>query len=291
MFDRVRRYIQHRNAGAEARRAAATNAARTTANPVERGPFAIGQLTVAMRPVGPDGTVGEWKTVEDGKNLVVTQAEGLMALMSVNAANSAFNYIELGDPSPATPPTLDDTTLQQTTGQRKAVSSTVLGRTVTLEATFLTGEANGFTYTEAGLFTGPFAGGTMFARKAFAGITKTSSFELRFTWLITFLVQTSGGECAGIGLVGPSAVASYTVYNAVGAEASIAATFDFAVGANRVEVFLAGQRLIPGVHYNEAGPPLNAPIGGPAGNKGINLIAFTANPGDQFFLYHLNLVT
>ena len=111
-------------------------------------------------------------------------------------ANSAFNYIELGDPAfPANPPALSDIGLQQTTGQRKAVSVTVNSNVVTSEVTFLTSEANGFTYTEAGLFTGPFGGGSMFARKVFNPIVKTASFELKLTWLVTFLVNpTAGGS-------------------------------------------------------------------------------------------------
>ena len=167
--------------------------------------FATGAVTIQKRRVDPDtgAVLGPWQTVHFDPNLIVTQAEGRMAQMAIGAANSALNYIELGDPGPtATPPQLTDTQLEQTTAERKAVGLTASGNIVTAEATFGTGDANGFTFTEAGLFTGPFAGGVMFARKTFSGIFKTAAFEMRFTWLITFLVQTQGGDCAGIALTG-----------------------------------------------------------------------------------------
>lgn len=283
-----------------------------TAGLVERGPVATGHVTVQMRPVDKPGGASvcdcdergvgcsHWETVHEDSNLVVTQAEQIMAQMAIGAANSALSYIELGDPlAPANTPTLADIALQQTTGQRKAVSLVAAGNIVTAEATWASGEGNGFTYTEAGLFNGILGSGLMFARKVFAGITKTSAFEMRFTWLITFLVNTQGGECAGISLIGPSSVSSFTVYNAgtdtggAGGEASVAATFDFAVGANNIDVFLNGVRQVPGVDYIEvAAGALAAPIGGPPLNKGINFTGFTLKVApvvDQVFLIQRTL--
>jgi hypothetical protein len=80
-------------------------------------------------------------------------------------------------------------------------------------------------------------------------------------------------------------VSAYTIYvSAGGGENSVAATFDFAVGANHVDVFLNGQRQVPSKDYNEAGAgALTAPIGGPPLNKGVNL-TFALNPGDEVFL-------
>lgn len=253
----------------------------------DRGPTAIGRLVVETRAVDPTtGEPGAWVERVDRANLVVTQAETLMALMSIGAANSAFNYIELGDPLVATPPALGDLTLQSSTGTRKAVSGTTSGNVATLETTFLVGEGNGFTYTEAGLFTGPFAAGLMFARKTFAGIAKTVAFEMRFRWHITFLVQTSGGDCTGIGIIGPATITSYTYLVAVGGEKSAAVSFDFAVGANHLDVFIDGQRQSPGINYNEAGPPLTAPILGIALNKGVNFVGFVLLPGNEVLLVH-----
>jgi len=253
--------------------------------------FAKGTVIIDRRPVDAAGCKGEWETVVFDNNLVVSLAENAMAAMAIGAANSPLNYIELGDPSPtATPPSLADATLEQTTGQRKAVSLTQTGNLVTAEVTFGVAEGNGPTYTEAGLFTGPFAGGIMFARKTFSGILKTAAFELRITWLITFLVNTQGGDCAGVALIGPSAIAGDTEYNAVGGETSIAATFDFVPNSNLVDAYLNGQRLIPGKHYNEASAPLTVPQGGgaPGLSKGINLL-FIALPLDEFYLVQRSL--
>lgn len=253
--------------------------------------FAKGAVTIQKQPVDPvtREPVGPWQTIEFDDNLVVTQAELLMAQMAIGAANSALNYIELGDPAPtATPPQLNDVNLEQTTGSRKAALVTAAGSIVTAEALWDTADGNGFTFTEAGLFTGPFGSGSMFARKTFAGIFKTSAFKLRFTWLITFLVAAQGAECAGIALTGPSTVASHTIYNSTaGGEVSVAATFDFTPNSNLLDVYLNGQRLVPTVHYVESGAPLGTPQGGgvPGVSKGVNL-TFTLNPGDDVLLVH-----
>lgn len=256
----------------------------------DRSPMVEGAVTIQARPVDPEtGKLGKWETVHFDPNLVVTQAQLAMAAMAIGTANSALNYIELGDPSPtAVPPDLGDVTLEQTTGQRKAVSLTQSGNIVTAEATWLTTEGNGFTYTEAGLFTGPFAAGLMFARKTFAGIFKTSSFEMRFTWLVTFLVNAQGGDCAGIALTGPSTVTGTTIYvSPAGGEQSVAATFDFVPGANLIDVFLNGQRLEPGTHYVESSAPLALPQGGgaPGVSKGVDLL-FLLIPTDRVLLVH-----
>lgn len=228
---------------------------------------------------------GEWSTIVDGANLVVSQAERLMADAMAGVPNSAFNYIELGNPTfPTNPPQLSDIGLQQTTSQRKAVTVTVNGNVVTNEVTFLTTEANGFTYTEAALYTGPFAAGSMFARKAFNAIVKTAAFELKLIWLVTFLVNPTAGGSSGIALTGQSAIAPDTIYVATGGEASVAASFDFTAGSNLVEAFHNGARLIPTRQYTEANPTLSAPIGGTVTNKGINLIGFTLNVGDVVYL-------
>jgi len=278
---------------AKAARAQAGTGALGTAVMGDVGPKAVGVLHVQIRPADKADDPNAWETHEIDGNLVVTQAEGLMANAMGAVVNNTINYIELGDPAPATTPVLADIVLEQTTAERKVVVVTVSGNTLTAEATWLVAEGNGFTYTEAGLFVGLLGAGSMFARKVFSGITKTAAFELKFTWLITFLVATtSGNDCAGVALVGPSTVANETIFTAVGAEASVAATFDFAVGAARLDVFLNGVRLVRGVHYIEAPAPLTAPIGGPAGNKGVNLVGFTLsgpvgpNPADVVYLVH-----
>ena len=259
----------------------------------DRTPGPKGEVRVELREVAADGSKGEWVTHEHDPNLVVTQAERLMANAMAGVANSEFNYIELGDPTfPATAPTLSDLTLENTTGVRKAVVVTVNGNVVTSEVTFLTSEGNGFTFTEAALFTSPFAAGSMFARKAFSPIIKTAAFEMRFTWLITFLVNPQGtGDCAGVALVGPAVIANETIFEStIGAEASVAATFDFSVGAAHIDVFFNGTRLVRSRQYLEvAAGALAAPVGGPPGNKGVNFVGFTLNIGDIIYLVQRTL--
>jgi len=284
-LEKARRYIETRKAMRAAGRRAASEIAQSRSDNLLGGdyaPKAVGHLVVEMRREGDD----EWVKVVDDDNLVVSQAEVLMAQMALGAANSALNYIELGDPAfPANPPILADIALQQTTGQRKAAVLTASGNVVRAEVTWATTEGNGFVYTEAGLFTGLLGAGSLFARKAFSPITKTSSYQMRFTWYITFLVNTSGGDCAGVALIGPSTVASMTYYVATGGEASVAATFDFQVNGNLVDAFLNRQRLYPGVEYTETDKGfLTPPVGGPAGNKGIDLSGFVLNPGDRVLL-------
>jgi len=261
------------------------------------GPKAVGVLTIEMRPADKAGDDDAWEVVEQGGNLVVSQAEILMAAALAAVPNNTINYIELGDAGPpATTPGLSDLALEQTTGVRKLAVVTQSGRILTAEVTWGVGEANGFIFTEAGLFVGLLGAGSMFARKVFNAITKTAAFELRLTWLITFLVAPQGGgDCAGIALVGPAAVANETIYTATGGEASVAATFDFTVGTALLDVFINGVRMVRSVHYIEAAAPLAAPIGGPPGNKGINFIGFTLNgvvgpiPADVVYLVHRTL--
>jgi hypothetical protein len=297
LFERARQYIEKRRAQNTIIRYAKDNPifANTLRSihelrTVERHApmMATGRVVADLCPVDPiTGARGEWATVVDDSNLVVTQAESLMAKMAIGAANAAFAYIELGDPGPALSPALDNLTLQQSTLQRKALTTlTQSGNVVTGQAIWTTAEGNGFTYTESGLFTGPFGGGLMFARKTFNGINKTAAFELRITWYITFLVQASGSDCAGIALLGPSTVTGVTyLVSGAGGEASIASTFEFTVGANHVDVFLNGIRLAPSANYNESSSLVGPVLGGP-NTKGVNFVGFTLNAGDRVLLVH-----
>lgn len=281
MLQKAKAYAAAREASAKARR-------EIQATGHDVGLTAIGRHVIETRTVDPvTGKPGEWVTESDDHNLIVTQAESLMAQMAIGAANSAFSYIELGDPAfPATPPALSDVALQQTTGQRKGVTLTAVGNTVTSVAFWDTTEGNGFTFTEAGLFTGIIGAGIMFARKTHNPVLKDNSKQLRETWYVTFLVNANGGLFSGVTLIGPSMVVGTTVLTAAGGENSAAASFDFTVGAQLVDVFLNGVRLVPGVHYNEAASPLNAPILGAPLNKGVNLIGIQFKANDQVFFIH-----
>jgi len=300
-LDKAQRYMAQRKAillAAEiAKQARPSGSVHHGTLGLDTGPHAVGVLTIETRPAGKAGDDSAWEVAEQGGNLVVSQAEVIMAAALAAVPNNTINYIELGDDGPpAQPPSLSDIGLFGATGERKVATVTQSGKILTAQVTWLVGEGNGFVYTEAGLYVGVLGAGSMFARKAFNAITKTAAFEMRFTWLITFLVSPQGGgDCAGVALVGPSSVSAETIYVASGGEASVACTFDYTVNANRLDVFLNGVRLTRGVHYVEASPPLSAPIGGPALNKGINLVGFTLSgavgptPADSVYIVHRNL--
>jgi hypothetical protein len=242
----------------------------------DHAPFVKGALRITCK----EKATGRETVLLDEKNLVVTQAAALMAAMAAGSVNSEIGYIELGDPAPAVPPALSDTTLQQTTGQMKAIAFILSGGTVSFSATWGVGEGNGLTYTEAGLFTNPFAAGTMFARKTGFSILKTAAFSLTFTWMLTFSVVDACQEaCYGVALVGSSYIVEDYIYDAVGGESQVIVPIDFVVGAKRLEVFLNGSRLYYTRHYIEA------IIGA---SKGITLIGFTLlGPGldDMYFVH------
>lgn len=300
-LDKAQRYMAQRKAvllaAKIAKQARGANMIHHSALGLDVGPRAVGVLTIEMRPANKAGDDSAWEVVEQGGNLVVSQAEVIMASALAAVPLNTINYMELGDAGPpATPPILSDISLEQTTGVRKLATVTQSGNILTAEVTWGVGEANGFVFTEAALYVGNLGAGQMFARKVFNAITKTAAFEMRLTWLITFLVAPQGGgDCAGVALIGPSTTTSETVYTATGGEASVAATFDFTVNANRIDAFLNGVRLTRGVHYIESGAPLAAPVGGPPLNKGINLIGFNLSgpvgptPADQVYIVHRTL--
>jgi hypothetical protein len=232
----------------------------------------------------------DWKIIEDDDNLVVTQAEALTADMLIGTAASFINYIEFGNPSPAQAPLITNVALQQTTGVNKVVSRTRTGNVAAFEATLLVGDGNGFTYTEAGLFVGTPGSGTLFARKIFTGITKSIAFELKVTWYITVLVNDLGGACSGVSLIGPSSATQRVTITAAGGEKSVTPTFDFGVGTGALLVFLNNALMKPGDEYVEVvSGSLIPPTAGIPTNKGINLVGFTADPGDKFHFYLLSL--
>lgn len=262
------------------------------AHPGVSGRKGMGQHSVGLGDPGPlvRGSVkievteiatGKKTIVLEEDNLVVTQAADLMANMAAGLANSKIGYVELGDPSPATPPSLADTNLEQTTGQRKAVAPTVANNTATFVSVWAAGDGNGFTYTEAGLFTDPMPGGTMFARKTGFSIVKTAAFSMTFTWMLTFSVLDACQEaCNGVALVGSSYTVEDYIYDATGGETQVVVPIDFVIGAKRLEVYLNGQRLMYTRDYTETSI-------GPL--KGIQLTSISLNgPAiDVMYFRHL----
>jgi hypothetical protein len=242
-------------------------------------PVAKGKVTVTLRE---EATGKEIVVLEEEDNLVVSQAGALMAAMAAGAANAEIGYVELGDPAPATPPSLTDTILEQTTGQRKAVTYSLASNVVTFQATWAAGDGNGLTYTEAGLFTNPFGAGTMFARKTGFSIAKTVAFSMTFTWALTFSVVDACAEsCHGISLVGSSYTVEDFIYDAAGGETQVVVPIDFVVGAKRLQVYLNGQRIYYQRHYIESTIGINKGI---IFQGGLTLIG-GANPDDMYFVH------
>lgn len=237
--------------------------------------FAKGEVTITA-----EYKDGKKKTLFKESNLVVRLSGEIMADFSLGSRT--MSYIELGNAATPTAPTLDDVSLEASTGVRKAVTGVKTGSTVVYETQFLNSEGNGFTFTEAGLFSSPFSTGLLFARKIFDPIPKDNTFALTFKWAITYgvLDENNCGGCQGIQLIGNSTITFDQVYTAVGGESQIVITFDFTVGAKQVDVILENLRLIPGLNYFETniGP-----------NKGIQLIGWTPDADDVFYFVNRKL--
>lgn len=221
---------------------------------------------------------GKIETLVDDKNLVVSQAETIMPQMAVGLRS--FSYIELGDASPVTPPAMDNISLEATTGERKVVSNAISGNTISLEAIWALAEGNGYSFTEAGLFTIPFGAGLLFARKTFPAITKTAAFALKFTWTIAFFIEVGSNSPFGVQLIGQSAITTDYLYTAIGGEATIVVPIDFVIGNKSLDVSLNGQVLAYGDAYFETS------IGA---LKGISFIGFTLLAGDKVYVKQIKL--
>lgn len=235
------------------------------------GPLCRGEVTIETRERREDGTVGEWSVHQKDSNLVVTQAEALMAAMSIGSANhfdTATAYMQVGEDGTA--PALDNTALLTPVapaagGTKVLGSATAAGSVATLQATWAIGDTldgYGLPLSEVGLFVGgagaPITGGTMFARKVFNPITKTGAFDLRITWAITFNVSQNSDSCTNISLIGPSTVTSeFIATEGVTAGFTVASTFiampfDFAVGGGHIDVYQNGVRKLRSLEYIEA---------------------------------------
>jgi hypothetical protein len=121
----------------------------------------------------------------------------------------------------------------------------------------------------------------MFARKTGFSIAKTAAFSMTFTWTLTFsVIDACADACNGVSLMGASAIVEDYIYDAVGGESQVTVPIDFVIGANRLHVFLNGQRLYYTRHYIESaiGP-----------NKGVILQGFTLSAGppvDDMYFWH-----
>lgn len=245
----------------------------------DEAPAVEGFVTIEIQREGQD-----WEVVHQDNNLVVTQAENLMANMAAGVTNAEIAEIWLGDASSPSAPSLGQTELDSfVAGENYAVTASVASGTVQFTASLTTADGNGNTFTEAALYTGT---NMMFARKSGFSIAKTNSFALRFTWTLRFSVQSgNGSECSGASLYGPGVAVEDYVYTASGGEADTPVPIDFAVGAKHLDVFINGQRQVYGTHYIES-----ATTGGGSNQKGVDWQSFTLNASDVVYVVHRRTV-
>lgn len=163
--------------------------------------FTMGQVSKFNDKAELKG-IFDLKVVEKGEvidhirdeNLIVNGAREVMAIqIAESTSDGEVSIIALGDGgwtgdiyTPVAPDAAD--TELENELFRKGLNSFSYPTVTSVAFYFVveTTEANGsgtVHYTEAGLFT---TGNTMFARKTFAAMTKTSDREFRFTWTILF---------------------------------------------------------------------------------------------------------
>lgn len=139
-----------------------------------------GRLVAEVR----DALTGELLAVHDHKNLVVDEGLNLLRDMLGDDRNKAPNYFYLGtNPLAATASDVVATIVSPFT---KMFTARVRGSKAISFQTFVSSaEANGTTWTEAGLVNTYDGASSLFARVAITPIVKTSAVTITFTWSIT----------------------------------------------------------------------------------------------------------
>lgn len=198
-------------------------------------------------------------------NLIVDKAPFIMAnaLGGVSHPDYTIGGVQWGtgghvsgDPDTPIPPSADDLALE-TLILETSISSTVVGETyVQFETRMSSTQGNGNVFTEAGLVI---SGSTklMFARKTFPGITKSSDRVLAVRWIISFLQNTAGSDCQGVGVFGqlsPIRQYRYTVPVSPSSYTEITVPLTWTPGLNRLWVFRNGKRVFNGAAYDESYP-------------------------------------
>lgn len=125
------------------------------------------------------GSVYSW----EGQNLVVREGLALLATRMIGNSISPPAWMACGTSDFAT--TVDMVALQGTESQRKAVTATVSGASVTYKAVFGPGLSVAATIHEYGLFNASTAG-TMFCRFLSSPVELEPEDELSVEWTITF---------------------------------------------------------------------------------------------------------
>lgn len=139
-----------------------------------------GRLVAEVR----DALTGALLATHAQDNLVVDEGLNLLRDMLGDDRNKAPNYFYLGTNSTAAAPA--DTVSTITSPFTKAFTARVRGSKAISFQTYITAaEANGTTWTEAGLVNTYDGTSSLFARVAITPIVKTAAVTVTFTWSIT----------------------------------------------------------------------------------------------------------
>lgn len=114
-------------------------------------------------------------------NIVVTTGLGYIASRMVGTSATVMSHMAIGTGSTAT--NIAQTTLITEVSRVALTGSTVVGSTITYNATFGSGSGTG-TLVEAGVFNAASAG-TMLCRTVFPAIVKETDDILTINWLVT----------------------------------------------------------------------------------------------------------
>lgn len=120
-----------------------------------------------------------------GHNLTMTDGKTLVAhLLAITAAKTGITYFGVGTGSVA--PVASDVALGTEVFRDTLTNAIVTSGKVNIQYYLNSGDANGNTLTEAGLFGGDASAiadsGTLFARYVYAGIVKTASIAITYSW-------------------------------------------------------------------------------------------------------------
>jgi hypothetical protein len=223
-----------------------------------------GEVQIDVHEQQPDGSKVLVEQHSE-KNLIVAKAPTIMAnaLAGISHPDFTIGGVQWGtgghvsgDPSTPIPPDPQDLALETFVIETSILTSTVGDTFVQFESQMTLGQGNGSVFTEAGLvITG--VSKLMFARKTFPGITKTANRTITMRWIISFLQNTQGSDCQGVGLfgqLGPINQFRLTVPPVPASFTEIVVPLNWSPGLNRLWVWRNGKRVFDGETYIEQHP-------------------------------------
>jgi len=121
------------------------------------------------------------ETVQEVKNLVVTDGKEYVASRMKDATATAMSHMAIGTDSTAA--SASDSALLSEAGRVSLTSTTVTSNEVEYVATFGAGTGTG-AITEAGILNAS-SSGTLLCRTVFSVVNKGSSDSMTITWTVT----------------------------------------------------------------------------------------------------------